>query len=136
MTSNFYGTTTFISHSLLSPQGVAVIGTSTNPIKLGYSLARNLVLSNFQGMVHFVNPKGGSLFGRSMYAHICEVPDPVDLAILLIAVTEILIRIAQLAADFPELAEIEIYPLHILPQGEGAYAVDMRGKLQNNSLTE
>jgi acetate---CoA ligase (ADP-forming) len=70
--------------SFLSPKGVAVVGASTNPTKLGYGLARNLVQSNYQGVVHFINPKGGSLFGRPLYSSIAEVPDPVDLGILLI----------------------------------------------------
>ncbi|MEJ2599390.1 MAG: acetate--CoA ligase family protein [Anaerolineales bacterium] len=67
-----------------APRGVAVIGASQNPTKLGYGLARNLVQSNFQGVVHFVNPKGGSLLGRPLYPNLSQVPDPVDLAILLI----------------------------------------------------
>jgi len=69
-----------------APRGVAVIGASQDPTKLGYGLARNLVQSNYQGVVHFVNPKGGSLLGRPMYAQIGDVPDPVDLAIILIPV--------------------------------------------------
>ena len=40
--------------------------------------------SNYQGVVHFVDPKGGSLLGRPLYPNISQVPDPVDLAILLI----------------------------------------------------
>jgi acetyl coenzyme A synthetase (ADP forming)-like protein len=66
------------------PGGVAVIGASLDPTKLGYGLARNLVQSNFQGMVHFVNPRGGSLFGRPLYVNVQQVPDPVDLAVVLI----------------------------------------------------
>ncbi len=67
-----------------SPKGIAVIGASQNPLKLGYGLARNLVQGNYQGVVHFVNPKGGSLLGRPVFLQISQVPDPVDLAILLI----------------------------------------------------
>jgi len=67
-----------------SPKGVAVVGASQDPTKLGYGLSRNLVQSNFQGVVHFVNPRGGGLLGRLMYPSILETPDPVDLAILLI----------------------------------------------------
>lgn len=67
-----------------APQGIAVIGASRHPDKLGYGLARNLIQSNFQGMIHFVNPRGGSLMGRPMYTSIAQVPDPVDLAVLLI----------------------------------------------------
>ncbi|MEJ2708757.1 MAG: acetate--CoA ligase family protein [Anaerolineales bacterium] len=67
-----------------SPHGIALIGASQDPTKLGYGLARNLVQSNYQGVVHFVNPKGGSLLGRPMYTQVAQVPDPVDLAIILI----------------------------------------------------
>lgn len=67
-----------------NPKGIALIGASTDPNKLGYALARNLVQCNYQGELHFVNPKGGTLLGRQMYTHILEVPEPVDLAILLV----------------------------------------------------
>ena len=67
-----------------APRGIAVIGASQDPTKLGYGLARNLVQSNYQGSVHFINPKGGRLLGRPMIPSILDAPDPVDLAILLI----------------------------------------------------
>lgn len=61
-----------------------MIGASRNPNKLGYGLARNLVQSNYQGEVHFVNPRGGTLFGSEMYVDVAHVPDPLDLAVILI----------------------------------------------------
>lgn len=67
-----------------SPQGVALLGASQNPTKLGFGLARNLVQSGYRGAIHFVNPKGGSLLERPVYPSIAEVPDPVDLAVVLI----------------------------------------------------
>jgi len=67
-----------------SPRGIALIGASTDPSKLGYGLARNLVQCNYQGVIHFVNPKGGSLLGRQMYPSVMDLPDPVDMAIILI----------------------------------------------------
>ena len=70
--------------SFFAPRGLAVVGASNDPTKLGYGLARNLVQSNYQGVVHFVNPKGGSLLGRPLIPRIAEISDPVDLAILLI----------------------------------------------------
>lgn len=66
------------------PEGIAVIGASQNPVKLGFGLARNLVQSNFPGSIHFVNPKGGRLFDLPVHRHIDKVPDPVDLAMVLI----------------------------------------------------
>ena len=73
-----------------SPRGIAVVGASSDPYKLGYGLARNLVQCNYQGVIHFVNPKGGSLLGRPMYPSVTELPDPVDLAIILIPAPGIL----------------------------------------------
>jgi acetyltransferase len=42
-------------------------------------------------------------------------------------------RLAQLAADFPQIAEIEINPLRVLPDGEGVYAVDVRARLDRDN---
>lgn len=61
-----------------------MVGASTDPYKLGYGLARNLVQCNYQGVIHFVNPKGGSLLGRPMYSSLKDLPDPVDMAVVLI----------------------------------------------------
>ena len=41
------------------------------------------------------------------------------------AVRDVLVRLAQLASDFPQLAEIEINPLRVFPEGKGAAAVDV-----------
>ena len=54
-------------HSLtpfFDPKGIVVIGASQNPMKLGFGLARNLVQSGYQGAVHFVSPRGGTLLER------------------------------------------------------------------------
>ena len=46
-----------------SPRGVAIVGVSTSPEKLGYSAARNLVQSGYTGAIHLVSQKSGELFG-------------------------------------------------------------------------
>jgi acetyltransferase len=43
------------------------------------------------------------------------------------AVLEAMLRLSQLACDFPEISELEINPLYVLAEGQGAYAVDVRG---------
>lgn len=70
--------------SFFSPRGVAILGASQTPTKLGYGAARNLVVSGYRGAIHFVNPKPGELFGRPFYPSVEDVPDPVDLAVILI----------------------------------------------------
>lgn len=67
-----------------NPQGVVLVGASTNPMKLGFGLARNLLQSHYRGAIHFVNPGGGVLLGHPLYVALSDVPDPVDLAVLLV----------------------------------------------------
>ena len=47
---------------------------------------------------------------------------PSDLA----AIEDTILRISQLVTDFPEIAELDINPLLVREQGQGAVAVDMR----------
>jgi acetyltransferase len=66
------------------PRGVVIVGASTSPEKLGYGAARNLVYSGYNGAIHFVGQKTGTLFNRPLYTDLSQVPDPVDLAILIV----------------------------------------------------
>jgi acetyltransferase len=66
------------------PTGVVVVGASSNASKLGYGVARNLINSGFSGEIHFVSQKPGNLFGRPVYTKLDKVPDPVDLAVLIV----------------------------------------------------
>src|SRR5581483_10039160 len=67
-----------------SPRGIVIVGASTSPEKLGYGVARNLIQSGYQGAIHFVSQKSGQLFGRALYTDLAQVPDPVDLAVLVV----------------------------------------------------
>ncbi len=66
------------------PKGIVLCGASQDPNKLGYALARNLVRSGYPGVIHFVNPRGGELFGQTILTSILDTPEPVDLAVLLV----------------------------------------------------
>jgi acetyltransferase len=67
-----------------NPKGIAVIGASTDPGKLGYGVARNLIQGGYPGVVHLVNPKGGALFGHQMQSSVSVLPNPVDLAVVIV----------------------------------------------------
>ncbi len=69
-----------------APNGVAVIGASRDPDKLGYGVMRNLTEAGggYRGPIYPVNPKGGEVLGLRCYTDIADVPDPVELAILII----------------------------------------------------
>jgi len=66
------------------PQGIAIVGASSHPEKLGYGVARNLFKSGYGGAVHLVNPKGGKIFECEMVEGNDDIPDPVDLAVLVV----------------------------------------------------
>ncbi len=50
-------------------------------------MARNLIASKYQGAIHLVGQKQGELFGRALYTDLAQVPDPVDLAVLVVPST-------------------------------------------------
>lgn len=75
-----------LSH-FFNPASVAVIGASKNPTKLGYAVLENLVhggyLSNGR-RVYPINPKADKILDIEAFPSVTEVPDPIDLAVLVI----------------------------------------------------
>ncbi len=71
-------------HPFFNPLGVAVVGASRNPRKLGYGVVRNLVDYHYKGPVYPVNPVATEILGYACYSSITDVPDPVDLAIIVL----------------------------------------------------
>src|SRR2546425_8347250 len=65
-----------------APQSVAVIGATENPGTVGRTILWNLVTSPFGGTVFPVNPKRPSVLGVKAYKNIEEVPEQVDLAVV------------------------------------------------------
>lgn len=66
------------------PQGIAVVGVSSSPEKLGYGVARNLVASGYPGAINFVGRNPGRVFDRTIASDLDQVPDPLDLAVLIV----------------------------------------------------
>jgi acetyl coenzyme A synthetase (ADP forming)-like protein len=69
--------------AFVRPQTVAVIGASRDPAKVGHAIFRNILAGGFQGAVHPVNPGARSISGVRAYPSVLEVPDPVDLAVVI-----------------------------------------------------
>lgn len=66
------------------PNGVAVIGASSDPSKLSHGVVRNLKNGGYPRPIYPVNPKGGKILGLPVYPSILEVPDPVELGVVMI----------------------------------------------------
>ena len=68
-------------------QGVAIIGASSNPAKLSHGVVRNLKEHGYRGAIYPINPKGGEILGLKVYPNIAEVPDPIELGIIMVRAT-------------------------------------------------
>jgi len=66
-----------------SPRTVAVIGATENPGTVGRTVLWNLVTSPFGGTVYPVNPKRPSVLGVKAYPSVSEIPEPVDLSVII-----------------------------------------------------
>lgn len=65
-----------------SPRSVAVVGATENPGSVGRTILWNLMTSPFGGTVFPVNPKRPSVLGVKAYPSLAEIPEPVDLAVV------------------------------------------------------
>jgi acetyl coenzyme A synthetase (ADP forming)-like protein len=69
---------------ILYPRSIAVIGASRARGSIGARLFSNLVGSGFTGAVYPVNPKAGVVHSVRAYPSILDIPDPVDLAFIVV----------------------------------------------------
>jgi len=65
------------------PSSVAVIGVSPKPDNLGRNIVGNLIEYGFNGIVYAVGPSGGMIETRRIFKSIGDIPDHVDLAVIL-----------------------------------------------------
>lgn len=67
---------------IFSPRTVAVIGATEKAGSVGRTVLWNLISSPFGGTVFPVNPKRPNILGIKAYPSIKDIPDPIDLAVL------------------------------------------------------
>jgi len=69
---------------LFNPRGVAVIGASSTPGKVGFDVMRNLINGKFAGRLYPVNKRYPELFGYKCYSDVKDIDGPLDLAVFMI----------------------------------------------------
>ncbi len=82
---------------IMSPRSIAVIGASRRPGTIGYELFRNLLAYGFQGPVYPVNPSSVSVAGVRAYPTVIDVPDAVDVAVVVVPAALVLDVVEQCA---------------------------------------
>jgi acetyl coenzyme A synthetase (ADP forming)-like protein len=73
--------------AFFTPNTIAVIGASTNPTKLGHAVLQNLIEAGFlkdQRKIFPINLNAPNILGLKAYPTVLDVPDPIDLAIVVI----------------------------------------------------
>ncbi|MCL5736100.1 MAG: acetate--CoA ligase family protein [Actinobacteria bacterium] len=66
------------------PRSVAIVGASNTPGKPGNTVIKNLIANGYQGEIYPVNPKGGEILGYTVYRSSAELPEGVDLAVIIV----------------------------------------------------
>lgn len=70
--------------AIFRPSSVAVIGASTKRGSIGREIVHNLIQGDFKGKLFPVNPKADYIHSIKAYPSILDVPDPVDMAVIVV----------------------------------------------------
>ena len=67
---------------IFAPKSVAVIGATEREGSVGRTIIWNLMSTSFGGTIFPVNPKRTSILGIKAYPSVADIPDQVDLAVI------------------------------------------------------
>ena len=80
--------------AVFKPKSIAIIGASRRRGTVGRELLYNLVRYGFNGAVYPVNPKAEYIQSIKCHASVLDIPDPVDLAMIVVP-KQFVLEIAQ-----------------------------------------
>ncbi len=97
-------------NKLLRPKSVAVVGASSQPGKIGYTVLENLLKGGYKGHIYPINPAASEILSLPVFASISELPEVVDLAIITVPV-----KFANLVAE--ECGQKGVKALSVITSG-------------------
>jgi acetyl coenzyme A synthetase (ADP forming)-like protein len=68
--------------AIFHPRSVAIVGTNNVKGSVPHDILDNILKTDFPGIVYPVSPGEKSILGVKTYKYVIDIPDPVDLAIL------------------------------------------------------
>ena len=77
-----------------NPKSVAVVGASSDPKKPGNTALRHMISMGYKGKLYPVNPREKGILGLPCYKSVSDIPEPVDLCILMVA-AELTVPVAK-----------------------------------------
>ncbi|MBT4639467.1 MAG: hypothetical protein HOC09_11635 [Deltaproteobacteria bacterium] len=69
--------------TFFEPQGIVLVGARSSA-GFGYDIPLIMKERGWGDRLYLVNPKGGELHGKTVYEKVADVPDPADLAIVIV----------------------------------------------------
>jgi acetate---CoA ligase (ADP-forming) len=80
---------------LFKPRSIAVIGASNREGSVGRALFSNILMNGYSGVVYPVNLKQRSVLGVKAYESVRDIPDPVDLVVLIVPAISVPAMLAE-----------------------------------------
>ncbi|MBW6485123.1 MAG: acetate--CoA ligase family protein [Syntrophobacterales bacterium] len=74
--------------NFFTPDGVIVVGATSNPIKGGNAIVKNLQMG-YKGPIYPVNPRYAEIEGLACYPSVTDVPGKADLAIVFVPASQV-----------------------------------------------
>ncbi len=84
--------------AFFNPKSVAVVGASSDPKKPGNAALRNMISMGYKGKLFPVNPREETVLGLPSYKSVRDIPEPVELCVLLVA-AELTVPVAKELAE-------------------------------------
>ncbi|MDY6911460.1 MAG: CoA-binding protein [Chloroflexota bacterium] len=82
---------------IFNPRSVAILGASQDNTKFSYYLLRSLLTGGFEGPIYLVNPKVEEISGFQCYPSVKDVPEKVDLAVIVLPVSAVVRALSDCA---------------------------------------
>ena len=70
--------------SIMSPKSIAVVGATNRAGSVGLAVFHNILSAGFQGVLYPVNPRARFVQSVKAYASLKDIPDDVDLAVVIV----------------------------------------------------
>lgn len=85
-------------NAIFAPKSIAVVGASTRPLSVGWEMMQCVLNYKFTGAVYPINPSAPAIAGIRAYPDLLAVPDPIDLAVIVVKRDLVLPTMEQCAA--------------------------------------
>jgi acetate---CoA ligase (ADP-forming) len=69
---------------IFKPQSVAIIGASSNPLKLNNWITISALKSKFDGKIYLINPRVKDIQGYRTFSTLVDIPSNIDLAAIMV----------------------------------------------------